>query len=262
MKNNNSTWVAVKKIKYSLLFSLFVYGIGLSTAFAYTPPIGIPAPDFGIDETAPAHPANWPATEAVGYYYIDSDHTAATDENNDYGFPDKPRISIPYNTTLAAGSYIEVAPSTSTYPGGNLRFDCSLAQPCWFRGADQSNMPTFTSLILLQQGQYAIVENLNISGSGTERVGITLGHPGSDYSSSHYSVRNNTISNNVSGSSNGSALGFYPGANSTITDIVFYNNTVIDAQAELGVSVIDGIRITGRDGGDERVWKWYPNKGT
>ncbi len=36
----------------------------------YQPPIGIPAPSFGIEEVAPQQPAAWPSAEVAGYYIL------------------------------------------------------------------------------------------------------------------------------------------------------------------------------------------------
>ncbi len=46
-----------------------------TTAQAYDAPTGIPTPPFGIDETRPPHPADWPASpECRGLAAIEFDH--------------------------------------------------------------------------------------------------------------------------------------------------------------------------------------------
>lgn len=42
-----------------------------------------------------SEPAEWPSAESVGNYYIDNSHPQATDTANEYGYPDKPRLTRP-----------------------------------------------------------------------------------------------------------------------------------------------------------------------
>ena len=86
-----------------LFLGLFLLGAAPPRQPAtYQPPIGIPAPSFGIEEIAPASPAAWPATAAPGYYYIDNRHPNATDTDNPYGYPNRPRQSVPMWKFMAA----------------------------------------------------------------------------------------------------------------------------------------------------------------
>jgi len=81
-------------------------------AHAYDMPTGIPVPDFGsalgnpVTTPLPAHPSAWPGREAAGYYYIDNTAATATNSDNPYGYPNRPRESIP--KSLPAGSVVEV----------------------------------------------------------------------------------------------------------------------------------------------------------
>jgi len=90
----------------SFLLTTVVYASTVGTASgAWTPPIGIPAPAFGINEIAPAAPNPWTVATA-GFYYVDATKTAATDSGNPYGTPAKPRKTIP--TQLPAGAVVEL----------------------------------------------------------------------------------------------------------------------------------------------------------
>src|SRR5471032_1854660 len=71
----------------------------------WTPPIGIPAPSFGVNDVAPASPSPW-TTAVPGFYYVNATGTGATDSNNPYGTPAKPRVTIP--TVLPAGAVVEL----------------------------------------------------------------------------------------------------------------------------------------------------------
>lgn len=79
-----------------------------STGFPWVPPIGIPAPEFGINEQAPSQPAEWPVAANTNSYYIDNTHPQATDTANTYGYPNKPRMTIPMILTLSAGTLVEI----------------------------------------------------------------------------------------------------------------------------------------------------------
>lgn len=136
------------------------------TVQAYSNPIGIPTPPFGITETAPDRPASWtgPGTsETAGFYYINSGDGAATDSNT-YGHPDIPRLTIP--STLAAGSYVEIH-GTFSQPGP-IDSVCSgtAENPVFIRGQDAANMAKIDDSIALLNSSYVIFEYLeSISGS-------------------------------------------------------------------------------------------------
>ncbi len=85
------------KSMVALLFGLFSMG---SVFAAYDPPIGIPAPPFGVDEVAPALPSPWDG-EVAGFYYIKAGGT-----NTGYGSPADPRGRIP--TPVDPGSVIVI----------------------------------------------------------------------------------------------------------------------------------------------------------
>jgi hypothetical protein len=72
-------------------------------AAQWTPPVGVPAPAFGVTEVAPSAPRPW--TAAVrGFYAIDE--AKGSDDKNPYGTPARPRRSIP--NMLPAGAVVSV----------------------------------------------------------------------------------------------------------------------------------------------------------
>lgn len=83
---------------------------------AWQPPIGIPRPEFGIEETYRMYddPTNrnpaltYTMNTEGGYYthYVDNTHPAATNTDNPYGTASKPRDTIP--SPLPEGSVVEV----------------------------------------------------------------------------------------------------------------------------------------------------------
>lgn len=89
---------------------------------AYKPPLGIPDPadSMGFDPLNIERPnplakcPGWPgvSSKANGNpcdcYYIDNDDANATDASNQFGSPEKPRVTIPSNVNIAPNSYIEI----------------------------------------------------------------------------------------------------------------------------------------------------------
>lgn len=87
--------------------------------------VGIPDPlaTLGYDAIntpEPADPGAWPTAESVGDYYIDSNHGSATDSSNTYGYPNKPRLTIPTSLTINGGKKIVVAGDGESYSGGPI----------------------------------------------------------------------------------------------------------------------------------------------
>jgi hypothetical protein len=128
---------------------------------AWTPPAGIPAPDFGIAERAPAPPAAWNSPVA-NFYYVDATQKAATDDGNPNGTPARPRRTIPL--VLPAGAVVELrgvydyfhsSPRTLTLNGTRER-------PVFIRGAGPGNRPQIRQIWELH-GSYAILENLEFA---------------------------------------------------------------------------------------------------
>jgi len=199
------------------------------------PPMGIPEPKFGIKEQAPAWPSEWPAAQKDFNYYIDKDNPNATDVNNTYGCPNKPRLTIPPSQTgihLAAGSLVEihggpyVVPADSRY----IRFyraanPPTVAAPAFVRGFSQTGgmaeiqpSPDISSAGLdaaVQIGGYAdisyvIVENIKFNGIPLAITGQAV---------DHIAVRDCEITG-----TNATTLTVMPGNYGVIHDIVVYHN--------------------------------------
>jgi parallel beta helix pectate lyase-like protein len=149
-----------KVVGFAVLVIALLLG-ARTPASAWTPPIGIPMPAFGINETAPPRPYPW-TTPVPGFYYVDATVPSATDSGNDYGTPGRPRQRIPWR--LPAGSVVEVHGTytfdhTSPY---NIRVTGTASQPVFIRGMDASTRPTIQATWALG-GTYLIAENLNFA---------------------------------------------------------------------------------------------------
>ncbi|MBU1238052.1 MAG: right-handed parallel beta-helix repeat-containing protein [Gammaproteobacteria bacterium] len=132
---------------------------------SYVPPIGIPAPGFGIEESyrmyddaAARNPAlTYSQNSEGGYYTHYISDTGCTDSSNPYGTVTTPRCSVP--TTIEEGSVVEVHGTTD---GGQLimTFNCTTARPCWFRGLDAAHRPLVRRETIVKGG-YVILEHLH-----------------------------------------------------------------------------------------------------
>ena len=142
---------------------------------AWEPPIGIPAPSFGIDETHMMYVGqtydfgaglvSYPDAGNGPYtHYIDNTHASATDSSNTYGTPAQPRKTVPWN--LPAGSVVEIHGTgyakSNHYSQYWTWFSGSgtAEKPVFIRGADPNNKPEHIGMQLRVGGSYLIIENL------------------------------------------------------------------------------------------------------
>ena len=135
------------------LSRLFVLGL-LTFAHAaysdYIPPLGVPAPDFGIDNVAPALPTNWGSNQD-GFYYVRSGGG-----NSGNGYPDDPRSTIP--DPIPAGSVIVIEGTYTTKHESNpLTANGTSDQPVYIRGIDEANHAVLKQKIVVE-GSYYVIE--------------------------------------------------------------------------------------------------------
>ncbi|NOX57988.1 MAG: hypothetical protein GXP29_03910, partial [Planctomycetes bacterium] len=126
----------------------------------WTPPIGIPAPPFGIVETVERQYG----TANFQTHYIDNTHARATDSSNPTGSPERPRQSIP--TELPAGSVVALAGGPYSYRiGGTIPIHSlgTADAPVFIRSVDPKKPVRFTESVTMT-GQYLIVENVVFDG--------------------------------------------------------------------------------------------------
>jgi hypothetical protein len=133
-------------------------------AGSWTPPAGIPAPEFGIEEIA----APYDAADNL-HYYVDSSHGAATDDANRRGSPAQPRRTIPLD--LPAGAVVEVRGGPYDYSSlaGKLYIsgDGTPAQPIFIRGPGPDNRPVFAKDVFVK-GSHIVLEHLTFHNHGVE----------------------------------------------------------------------------------------------
>jgi len=126
----------------------------------YQPPIGIPAPSFGIEE-------NMHDIYGEGYYtyYIDNTAPNATDVNNLYGTAEKPRMTIPNRLFfLNPGTVMKIYGGPYTFNFDPIWAGMGTAeQPIFICGGDPSNKAIISNCHIVLGGSYLIFENLELS---------------------------------------------------------------------------------------------------
>ncbi len=165
----------------------------------WKPPIGIPKPEFGIEETyriyddvANRNPdLTYTENEEGGYYthYVDNTHPSATNSGNPYGTADKPRRGVPY--PLEAGSVVEI--HGGPYDGGGRRWIrfygvATKQMPIFIRGYSDRDKPLFTGYgnSIRIGGKYVIIENLKVEASSMNFHKVFDNHD-------NISIRNNEL---------------------------------------------------------------------
>jgi len=194
------------------------------TSSTWIPPIGIPRPEFGIDDTYRMYddPANrnpaltYSPSTSGGYYtqYVDNRTGCVTTSN---GTAAAPLCAIPAN--LPAGSVVEIhgGPFTNAQPTINS-YTGTIAQPIFIRGVGMPRIAPANAWLLSNNqnggGQYVVVEDLDLFSFSVGRR------------YSHVTFRNS----DVHGDENGGGTNIqdsdtnYP----ILENIVFYHNKVHD----------------------------------
>ena len=189
---------------------------------------GIPLPSFGL-QTVPASPLQWPATDVAGYYYIDPDHPLATNNvdtadstdsaGNRFGYPDKPRTTIP--SSFEAGAFTMLSGHYSTWPQ-RIHMEGTQSAPIWFVG-DPDDPPVFSGRELIFTGQYAIFDNLRFR----DNANFTLRNKDGYYFRHHAGIRNFDMVGTGAPAGFGSAIGISGKSSSERTsDIVISNCSI------------------------------------
>ena len=165
----------------SCILGLIVLFALTTVAQAYTPPVGIPEPPFGIDDTVSMYDSatydfgsggtSYPDAGNGPYtHYVDPSDASATDSSNIYGTPGTPRVTIPRD--LPAGSVVEIHMDSFTGDPDDpadvaelinvwIRSAGTAAKPVFIRGVSWANRPT-VQMNGKVQGTYFIIENLDM----------------------------------------------------------------------------------------------------
>lgn len=227
----------------------------------YTPPIGIPAPTFGINESH--HMYAGKVFEAGGFkyrdvghgpytHYIDNTHPAATNEDNPFGTPERPRKDLfdRLTVSLPAGSVVEIHGGPYQYEGWKrIEAQGTREKPVFVRAQSADKKVRFQSAAKAFQmrldASYFILENLEFYNRAFPRVWEQQHH----IALRHLEVHNPP----GQGGAGGSAIGTGSGTQ----DMVVYKNHIHHNER---VRIRDGKR-TADDchgvnvgSGIERIW--------
>ncbi|MFW6154184.1 MAG: choice-of-anchor Q domain-containing protein [Planctomycetota bacterium] len=213
----------------------------------WQPPIGVPAPTFGIGEShwAYASPlytfdygrgrelyrlgADGPYTHVV-----DNTHPDATDTDNPLGTPDQPRLTIPLD--LPPGSVVEVRGGPYTYAnyhGSRLGITGrgTPQRPIFVRGTGLDAKAVFANEVRVR-GSYLILEHFRTDTVGANEGLLRVLNP-----SDHVAIRRGEATNLAPASAGFRAIwAVMPVADALggdaerflCNDIVFYNNDLHD----------------------------------
>ena len=142
--------------------------LAATSSGAWSPPLGIPAPPFGIREVAPPSPDPWSA-EVPRFYYVDA--RVGTDQGRSQGTPNAPRATIP--STLPPGSVVILAgPYDAKHESGILA-NGTAESPVFIRGTSAAVRPKIRGKWALK-GSYYILEYLDAEWPTTSGNGKLL----------------------------------------------------------------------------------------
>jgi hypothetical protein len=157
-----TNWMKINRTGRISMLAIPMLAVVLAVAApasAWDPPVGIPVPPFGIDETVQSEYGS----DSFYTHYVNQNHAAATDSSNPNGTPSRPRRTIPQN--LSAGSVVVVEGTYDYSTGGFTPISGSgtASNPIFVRGPSSSNRPRFVHGTQIK-GQYIIVENIEFDG--------------------------------------------------------------------------------------------------
>lgn len=210
------------------------YPLGDKFAVSNQYAIGVPHPDNyflfynPLTVSRPANPAEWPSAQNTQFYYIDNTDINATDTANDYGYPDKPRLTLPASgTTFPAGTVMVIKGDgyTTGSPRWDWVFEGTGTAPCFIVGEDLTKSE-INKEIRLSGCSHLIIDGLKVTQANGGRIGM----PSSISSPNSYiTVRNmDAIGSGIAAGNNSVFSCAGVDATTRTEYVVFYNNLVHD----------------------------------
>ncbi len=244
--------------KTLLLFITFLLIFNLKSFGQYIPPIGIPIPDFGINESHTMYVDalydfgnGLEPYKDAGYnpytHYVDNS-VSCTDSSNSFGTLANPRCSLPNLSNLVPGSVIEIHGGTYTSSQNWVISSGTVDKPIFIRGFanpdfviqnDSEDKPIFvqtssTPMPVIERtlrirGAYIIIENIDFNKNDRREGAIDIRPASTDPLGSvhHIAVRNSEVQNYAHAHGGAGTLMSASGFEDNIVhDIVFYKNNV------------------------------------
>lgn len=221
-----------------LIFLILFFFVAIAPALAWSPPIGIPYPPIGIDDThlmyrlqpgesCITHPKKCydygqglvPYLEAEDgpYTHYIKPGTGCTNTSNPRGTKEKPRCQLP-SSTVTAGSVVEVHGTISrdNHAHYELVATGEPDRPIFLRGVSNGARPVYQSLGIKIRGRYVIVENFDFVSTGPSIRPVQVTDE-----VHHVALRNSELRGSGAGTS---AVSFLDGKYAE--QIVFYSNKI------------------------------------
>ena len=241
---------------FAVISLCFSSPVVISAAIAdYVPPIGIPAPSFGINESHMMYDGQTYSAGGFTYrdagngpytHYVDNTHPSATNVSNPYGTPAMPRADIfdGSSLTLPPGSVVELHGGPYTYSADRtFTVQGTAAKPVFIRSVDPAAKVIIQGngtarIIMGFDGSYTIVENTEFYKGARFRFVSN---------SDHLALRASEVHNPPATTLAGGAAVL---AATYTSDIVIYNNYIHDNWR--GASADShGVNI---NSGAQRIW--------
>ncbi len=211
----------------------------------WQPPIAIPMPEFGIRETVESVYGD----PEFFTHYVDNTHAVATDDSNEFGSLDQPRLTIPGD--VEAGSVVLVA--GGPYVNDSilrLRNSGTVDAPIFLRGRPDA-IPKVNRAVAIHAA-YIIVEHLDFDyENGTKNLSI---RPETDPAAEevhHVAVRGCELHNynrDLGATGNSSMIGISNGHNDNdvyVHNVVIWANYIHDnGDATLAERDIHGVSVS------------------
>ncbi len=246
-----------KQAKIILGMMILVFNTELF-AQNYVPPIGIPSPEFGINESHLMY-ANSQYDfgnglenyKDAGYgpytHYVDNS-ISCTDSSNSFGTQANPRCNLPNLRALAPGSVIEIHGGIYTSSRNWVTSSGTVDKPIFIRGYSNPNyviqddsegkpifvqtspnpMPVIERTLRIR-GAYIIIENIDFNKNDRREGAVDIRPDSADPMGNvhHIAVRNSEAQNYAHAHGGAGTLMAASGyADNIVYDIVFYKNNV------------------------------------
>lgn len=205
------------------------------SAIMPTVPTGANLASFPYDPCTllpPAHPGNWPSAEQTDYYYIDKYHGSSTDTANSFGYPDKPRATIPSGASGSSAAYVEIHGNNGGYLDSSPDYDIgvvtlsmvgSSSQPIFWKGIDVPWLGQGFDVT----GQHIILDGISLQNNDSDPL---TPHISVDAGTEYFTYRNGEVRGTGGGitSGQGQLITIGGSSGSIVKFVMFYNNIIRD----------------------------------
>lgn len=149
--------------------------LAVALVYGYIPPIGIPDPGFGIDQSVSDYYGGTydggaysdDNTDSIYTHYVNKDAPGATDTDNPRGTRTTPRLTFPDSSDVKPGAIVYVRAGNYATTDWECNWAGSAAAPIYFRFHDTTSTIVHANGEFNFHAKYIIVENLYVRGQQT-----------------------------------------------------------------------------------------------